>query len=76
MDAEEALKINITDEQALAVYNQLKQQAQDNNATGNIPPFENIKDKLKIQMIEKTLVDRLTKDAKITVERNLLISNW
>jgi hypothetical protein len=64
----EALKINITDEQALTLYNQLKQQAQDNNATGNIPPFENIKDKLKIQMIEKTLVERLTKDAKITVE--------
>ena len=64
----EALKINITDEQALTVYNQLKQQAQDNNATGNIPPFENIKDKLKIQMIEKTLMGKLTKDAKITVE--------
>ena len=64
----EALKINITDEQALTVYNQLKQQAQDNNATGNIPPFENIKDKLKIQMIEKTLIGKLTKDAKITVE--------
>jgi hypothetical protein len=64
----EALKINITDEQALTVYNQLKKQAQDNNATGNIPPFENIKDKLKIQMIEKTLIGKLTKDAKITVE--------
>ena len=64
----EALKISITDEQALTVYNQLKQQAQDNNATGNIPPFENIKDKLKIQMIEKTLIGKLTKDAKITVE--------
>jgi len=64
----EALKINITDEQALTLYNQLKQQAKDNNATGNIPPFENIKDKLKIQMIEKTLIGRLTKDAKITVE--------
>ena len=64
----EALKINITDEQALTLYDQLKQQAKDNNATGNIPPFENIKDKLKIQMIEKTLIGRLTKDAKITVE--------
>ncbi len=64
----EALKINITDEQALTLYNQLKQQAQDNNATGSIPPFESIKDKLKIQMIEKTLIGKLTKDAKITVE--------
>ncbi len=63
----EARKINVTDEQALTVYNQLKQQAQENNATQNIPPFESIKDKLKIQIIEKTLVDKLIKDAKIEV---------
>jgi len=63
----EARKINVTDEQALTVYNQLKQQAQDNNATQNIPPFENIKDRLKIQIIEKTLVEKLIKDVKIEV---------
>ena len=63
----EARKINVTDEQTLTVYNQLKQQAQENNATGNIPPFESIKDKLKIQIIEKTLVEKLIKDAKIEV---------
>ncbi|MCO4845789.1 MAG: hypothetical protein KC427_07195 [Sulfurovum sp.] len=63
----EARKINVTDEQALTVYNQLKQQVQDNNATGNIPPFESIKDKLKVQIIEKTLVEKLIKDAKIEV---------
>ena len=64
----EAMKIQITDEQAMQVYDQLKQQAQENNTTGNIPPFESIKDKLKIQMIEKTLIGTLMKDAKITVE--------
>ena len=63
----EALKIKITDEQALAVYNQLKQQAQENNATGNIPPFEAIKDKLKVQIIEKTMVEKLMKNAEIKV---------
>ncbi len=63
----EARKINVTDEQALTVYNQLKQQAKENNATQNIPPFDSIKDKLKIQIIEKTLVDKLMKDAKIEV---------
>jgi len=52
----EARKIKITDEQASTVYNQLKQQAQDNNAKGNISPFETIKDKLKLQLIEKTMV--------------------
>jgi hypothetical protein len=64
----EARKIKITDEQALAVYNQLKKESQENNATGNIPPFETIKDKLKLQMIEKTLIGRLMKDAKMTVQ--------
>jgi len=63
----EALKIKITDEQALTVYNQLKQRSQENNATENIPPFETIKDKLKIQMIEKTLVGKLMKDVEIKV---------
>ncbi len=64
----EALKIKITDEQALALYNQLKQQSQENNATGNIPPFESIKDKLKIQMIEKTLIGKLMEDVEIKVQ--------
>ncbi len=63
----EARKIQVTDEQALTVYNQLKQQAQDNNATGNIPPFENIKDRLKIQIIEKTLIEKLMKNVEIKV---------
>ncbi|UPT77037.1 hypothetical protein MN086_08245 [Sulfurovum sp. XGS-02] len=63
----EGRKINVTDEEALTVYNQLKQQAEENNATQNIPSFETIKDKLKIQIIEKTLVDKLVKDAKIEV---------
>ena len=40
----EARKINVTDEEALRVYDQLKQQAQENNATQNIPPFESVKD--------------------------------
>lgn len=63
----EARKINITDEQALTVYNQLKQEAQENNATGNIPPFDAIKDKLKVQIIEKTMVEKLMKNVDIKV---------
>ena len=63
----EALKIKITDEQALKVYNQLKQQSEENNATGGIPPFESIKDKLKTQMIEKMMIDKLMKDAELKV---------
>ena len=63
----EARKINVTDEEALKVYDQLKQQAQENNGTQNIPPFESIKDRLKTQIIEKSLVDKLMKDVKIEV---------
>lgn len=63
----EARKINVTDDQAMEVYNQLKQQAQENNATKNIPPFESVKNRLKMQIIEKTLVDTLMKDVKIKV---------
>ena len=44
----EALKITITDEQAMRVHIiRLQQQAQENNTTAPIPPFESIKDKLK-----------------------------
>jgi len=63
----EARKIKITDEQALDVYSQLKQQSEENNATGGIPPFKSIKDKLKIQMIEKTMISKLMKDVEIKV---------
>ncbi len=64
----EALKIKISDEQALEVYNQLKKQSEESNATDQMPPFESIKERLKMQMIEKSLIGRLMKDAKITVE--------
>lgn len=64
----EARKIKVTDEQAMELYNQLKQQAQENNATKNIPFFESIKERLKIQIIEKTLIDKLMKDAEIKVQ--------
>lgn len=64
----EALKIKITDEQVKEVYNQLKQQSQENNSTANIPTFESIKDKMKIQMIEKKMIGKLMKDVEIKVQ--------
>ena len=63
----EALKTTITDEQALMVYNQITKEAQENNATRPIPPFESIKDKLKLQMMEKEIVGKLMKDVEIKV---------
>ena len=61
----EARKIKISDEDAQEVYNQLKKQAEDTNATEPVPPFEKIKASLKAQMVEKRMMDNLTKDVKI-----------
>ena len=63
----EALKIKISDDQAIELYNQLKKQSEENNASQNIPPFEAIKERLKIQIIEKTLIERVMKNAEIKV---------
>ncbi len=63
----EALTTTITDEEALIAYNQITKQAQENNATAPVPPFESVKDKLKLQMMEKTIVGKLMKDVEIKV---------
>jgi hypothetical protein len=63
----EALKIKISDDQAIELYNQLKKQSEENNASQNIPPFEAIKERLKIQILEKTLIERVMKNAEIKV---------
>jgi len=63
----EAQKIRIRDEEIRIVYDNLKQQAIDNNETRTIPTFEAIKDRLKIQMTEKSIMTGVMKDAKIEV---------
>jgi len=64
----EARKIKVSDDQAIEVYNQLKKQSEENNATENMPPFEAIKDRLKMQIIEKTLIERVMKNAEVKVQ--------
>jgi hypothetical protein len=64
----EALKIKVSDDQAIEVYNQLKKQSEENNSTKEMPPFESIKDRLKMQIIEQTLVQRVMKNAEIKVQ--------
>lgn len=65
---QKASKLIITDAQVQAVYDQLKQRSEESNNTANIPTFDSIKDKLKSQMIEKKIIDKLMKDVKIKVE--------
>ena len=62
-----AVDVKVTDDDILSVYNQLKKQAEDNNVTKPIPPFETIKDRLKLQMVEKTIIGKLMKDVEIKV---------
>lgn len=64
----EAMKIQISDDDVIEVYNQLKKQSQENNATQEMPPFDSVKDRLKLQMIEKSLIERLMKKVEIKVQ--------
>jgi len=64
----EVLKIKITDEQVKKVYDQLKQRSEENNSTANIPAFESVKDKMKLQMKDKQMVGNLMKDVEIKVQ--------
>ena len=63
----EALQTTITDEQALVAYKEITKQAEENNATSPVPPFESVKNKLKLQMMEKAIVNKLMKDVEIKV---------
>ncbi len=64
----EASKIKITDEQVKEVYDQLKQRSEENGETNKIPAFESIKDKMKLQMIDKQMVRNLMKNVEIKVQ--------
>lgn len=64
----EVLKIKITDEQVKKVYDQLKQRSEENNTTTQIPTFETVKDKMKLQMKDKQMVGSLMKDVEIKVQ--------
>ena len=63
----EAMKTKISDDQILEVYKKISQEAKDKNNTASIPEFDAIKDKLRIQMIEKTIVGKLMENIKIEV---------
>jgi len=63
----EARSIDIKEIDVKRVYNQMKMQAIDANSTKPIPPFEAIKERLRIQMIEKQMMTKLMEDVKIEV---------
>ncbi len=63
----EAAKTQITDDDVRVIYDKLKQESSDHNDTRPIPPFDAIKNRLKMQMVEKKIMTEIMKDAKITV---------
>jgi len=63
----EARNMKISDDEVRVIYDNLKQQSIDNNDTRPIPPFDKIKNRLKMQMVEKNIMTALMKDVNITV---------
>jgi len=64
----EARNIDIKDIDIKRVYNQMKMQAIDANSTRPIPPYESIKERLRMQMIEKKIMSKLMQGVQIEVE--------
>ncbi len=63
----EATQMKISDDDIQGLYDQLKQQSLDSNDTRAIPPFDSIKEKLRTQMIERSIMTGLMKDVKIEI---------
>ena len=63
----EALETKVTDEQAKEIYDQMAQRAKDANSTKPIPSFDSIKDRMKMQIVEKQIIGKLMKGVDIKV---------
>jgi len=63
----EALKTKVTDDQAKEIYDQMEQRAKDADSTKPIPSFDSIKDRMKIQIVEKQIIGKLMKGVDIKV---------
>ena len=63
----EALETKVTDEQAKELYDQMEQRAKDANSTKPIPSFDSIKDRMKMQIVEKEIIGKLMKGVDIKV---------
>jgi hypothetical protein len=65
--AKEAQDANITDAQLQAAYEKIKAQAKAKSALQQVPPFEALKDRIKMQMIEQQIVSKLMRGAAVRV---------
>ena len=63
----EALQTKVTDDQAKEIYDQMVQRSKDTNSTKVIPSFDSIKDRMKMQIVEKQIVGKLMKGVDIKI---------
>ena len=63
----EALETKVTDAQAKEIYEQMEQRAKDANSSKPIPSFDSIKDRMKMQIVEKKIIGKLMKGVEIKV---------
>jgi hypothetical protein len=65
--AKEAQDANITDAQLQAAYEKIKAQTKAKSALQQLPPFEALKDRIKMQMIEQQILSKLMRGAAVRV---------
>lgn len=58
----------VTDEEAKAAYEKMKEEAKKAKSTEQIPPFEAVKNNIKMQLAQGKVVSDLMKNAKIEVK--------
>ena len=63
----EALETKVTDEQAKEIYDQMEQRAKEANSTKPIPSFDSIKDRMKMQIVEKQIMGKLMRGVELKI---------
>ena len=63
----ESNKIKVSDAQIKEIYNQMLERAKAAQNNKPIPSFDSIKDRMKMQIVEKQIVSKLMKDVKIKI---------
>ena len=62
-----ALETKVSDDQVKELYDQMEQRAKDANSTKPIPSFNSIKDRMKMQIVEKEIIGKLMKGVELKV---------
>jgi len=63
----QAVGITISDDDAMVIYKQIERQAEDRNETDRLLPFETVKNKIKSQMLEKSILGKLMESVEIEI---------